>query len=238
MVVAKEPVAGQTKTRLSPPLSGQEAAELYRCLLLDTLELMQRVEGVQPIIAYHPDEAAPFFRRFAPPGFAFIPQVGADLGERLDHALTHCLQGGYRQAIVMDSDSPNLPLATLQQAFRTLDDPAVDVVIGPCDDGGYYLIGLKAPCSALFREVTMSTATVRADTQQRAQEHGLRVVCLPTWYDVDTYKDLLRLREALAAHPDHPARHTRAFLSHTAGQLHPRGERDPEKGIDSAPGKD
>ena len=132
----------------------------------------------------------------------------------------------------------NLPLATLQQAFRTLDDPAVDVVIGPCDDGGYYLIGLKAPCSALFREVTMSTATVRADTQQRAQEHGLRVVCLPTWYDVDTYKDLLRLREALAAHPDHPARHTRAFLSHTAGQLHPRGERDPEKGIDSAPGKD
>ena len=59
MVMAKEPLAGQTKTRLSPPLSGQEAAELYRCFLLDTLELMQRVEGVQPIIAYHPDHIFP-----------------------------------------------------------------------------------------------------------------------------------------------------------------------------------
>jgi uncharacterized protein len=228
MVMAKEPLAGQTKTRLSPPLSSQEAADLYRCFLLDTLELMQRVEGVQPIIAYHPDEAAPFFRRFAPPGFVFIPQVGADLGERLDHALTHCLQGGTRQAVVMDSDSPNLPLATLQQAFQTLDDPAVDVVIGPCDDGGYYLIGLKAPCPSLFREVTMSTATVRADTQQRAQEHGLRVACLPTWYDVDTYQDLCRLREALAAQPDHIARHTRACLSRAAGKSPPYREGDPE----------
>jgi rSAM/selenodomain-associated transferase 1 len=214
MVMAKEPLAGQTKTRLSPPLSGQEAADLYRCFLLDTLELMQRVEGVQPIIAYHPDEAAPFFRRFAPSGFAFIPQVGADLGERLDHALTHCLQGGYRQAVVMDSDSPNLPLDVLQQAFQTLDDPTVDVVIGPCDDGGYYLIGLKAPCAALFREVTMSTATVRAETEQQAQAHGLRVARLPTWYDVDTYDDLLRLRQALAAQPAPCARHTWAFLSH------------------------
>lgn len=231
MVVAKEPLAGQTKTRLSPPLSGQEAAELYRCFLLDTLELMQRVESVQPIIAFHPDEAAPFFRRFAPPGFRFIPQVGADLGERLDHALTHCLQSGYRQAVVMDSDSPNLPLATLRQAFRTLDDPAVDVVIGPCDDGGYYLIGLKAPCAALFREVTMSTATVCVDTQQRAQEHGLRVACLPTWYDVDTYTDLLRLQEALATQTDPSARHTWAFLSHT-------GKKISKRGIDSAPGKD
>ena len=68
VVMAKEPLAGRTKTRLSPPLSGQEAAELYRCLLLDTLELMRQMESAQSIIAYSPHGAEPFFRRLAPPG--------------------------------------------------------------------------------------------------------------------------------------------------------------------------
>ena len=77
MVMAKEPLVGRTKTRLSPPLSGQEAAELYRRFLLDTLGLMKRVGSVQPIIAYLPHDAEPFFRRIAPPGFGFVPQVGS-----------------------------------------------------------------------------------------------------------------------------------------------------------------
>jgi rSAM/selenodomain-associated transferase 1 len=219
LVMAKEPLVGRTKTRLSPPLSGQEAADLYRCFLLDTLELMQRVECAQPIVAYHPDEAEPFFRRFAPPGFDFVPQLGADLGERLDNVLTYCLQNGYRQAVVTDSDSPTLPVAYLEQAFRELDDPEVDVVLGPCDDGGYYLIGLKAPCSALFRGIAMSTSTVATDTIERAEEYGLRVACLPRWYDVDTYEDLARLIEELACQPDHIAQHTRTFLSGTSRLL-------------------
>jgi rSAM/selenodomain-associated transferase 1 len=217
VVVAKEPSVGRTKTRLSPPLSGQQAAELYRCLLLDTLELMKRVEGVQPIIAYLPPEAEPFFRRIAPPGFDFVPQVGADLGDRLDNVLTHCLQKGYRQAVVMDSDSPTLPMVYLRQAFRELDDPNVDVVLGSCDDGGYYLIGLKSPCSALFQGIVMSTSTVVTETLARAQEQGLRVACLPHWYDVDTYEDLERLIEELLLQPDHLAQHTRTFLSDAMG---------------------
>jgi glycosyltransferase A (GT-A) superfamily protein (DUF2064 family) len=139
--------------------------------------------------------------------------LGADLGERLDNVLTHCLRNGYRQAVVTDSDSPTLPVAYLKQAFGELDDPTVDVVLGPCDDGGYYLIGLKAPCSALFRGIAMSTSTVAADTLRRAEEQGLRVACLPRWYDVDTYEDLARLIEALSSQPDHIAQHTRAFLS-------------------------
>jgi rSAM/selenodomain-associated transferase 1 len=212
MVMAKEPLVGRTKTRLSPPLSGQQATDLYRCLLLDTLELMKRVEGVQPIIAYLPSDTEPFFRRFAPSGFDFVPQVGGDLGERLDNVLTHCLQKGYHQAVVMDSDSPTLPLDYLRQAFRELDDPAVDVVLGPSDDGGYYLIGLKSPCQTLFRGIVMSTPTVMAETLERAQEQGLRVACLPQWYDVDTSEDLERLIKELRSQPDHRAQHTRAFL--------------------------
>ena len=213
IVVAKEPSVGRTKTRLSPPLSGQQAADLYQCFLLDTLELMKRVEGIQPIIAYLPPDAESFFRRIAPPGFDFAPQVGADLGERLDNVLAHCLQGRYHQAVVMDSDSPTLPLTYLRQAFQKLDDPAVDVVLGPCDDGGYYLIGLKSPCSALFQGIVMSTPTVVTETLERAREQRLQVACLPRWYDVDTPDDLERLNEELCFQPDHLAQHTRAFLS-------------------------
>ena len=212
IVVAKEPQAGKTKTRLSPPLSGQEAADLYRCFLLDTLELMLRVEIAQPILAYTPDEAEPFFRRFAPAGFELTPQVGADLGERLDNVLAHCLRRGYQQAVVMDSDSPSLPPAILEQAFRKLENPDVDVVLGPCEDGGYYLIGVKAPSPALFQEIAWSTSAVTAETLQRAEEHKLSVACLPEWYDVDVYQDVRRLAEELRSLPDEQARHTRAIL--------------------------
>jgi hypothetical protein len=185
--------------------------------LLDTLELMLRVEIAQPILAYTPDEAEPFFRRFAPPGFAFTPQVGADLGERLDHVLTHCLRNGYGQAVVMDSDSPSLPLSVLEQAFQKLENPDVDLVLGPCEDGGYYLIGLKSPCPALFQEIAWSTSAVTAETLQRAEERGLSVARLPEWYDVDVYEDLQRLAEELRSLPDDVARHTRALLAYGFG---------------------
>jgi rSAM/selenodomain-associated transferase 1 len=218
IVVAKEPSGGRTKTRLSPPLSGQEAADLYRHFLLDTLDLMHTVEGVQPIIAYLPAGAEGFFRRIAPPGFAFAPQEGADLGERLDNVLRYCLRNGYRQAVVMDSDSPTLPVSYVQQAFQELDDPSVDVVLGPCDDGGYYLIGVKSPCSALFQGIVMSTSTVTEETLRRAREQGLRTAFLPVWYDVDTPEDLRRLMEDLRVQPEHLAMHTRASLADAMGR--------------------
>jgi rSAM/selenodomain-associated transferase 1 len=213
IIVAKKPEPGRTKTRLSPPLSGEQAAALYHRFLLDTLELMEQVEIAQPILAYTPDEAEPFFRDLTPAGFELVPQVGADLGERLHNVLSHCLQTGYRQAVVMDSDSPTLPVGTLRLAFGRLDDPGIDVVFGPCEDGGYYLIGLKAPCAALFQNIPMSTPQVAAATLQRAREQGLRVAQLPNWYDVDLYADIERLREELRSLPTDRARHTRDFLA-------------------------
>jgi rSAM/selenodomain-associated transferase 1 len=212
IVMAKEPSPGGTKTRLSPPLTARQAADLYRCFLLDTLDLVRRVTAVQPVIAYAPPGAAPFFRDLAPPGFDLIPQAGTDLGERLDRVVADCLQRGFRQAVIIASDSPTIPVTILEQAVAELDDPAVDVVLGPCDDGGYYLVGLKRRCPALFRGIVMSTATVLEETLARAAEGGLHVACLPPWYDVDTYDDLARLERELCAAPDHPARRTRAFL--------------------------
>jgi hypothetical protein len=210
LVVAKRPEPGQAKTRLSPPLTAQQAADLYEAFLCDTLHLIRRVPGVRPILAYLPDEAAGYFRSLAP-DFDLLPQRGADLGARLDHALTHCLTHGFRQAVIMDSDSPTLPAAYLVRAFAALE--AADVVLGPCDDGGYYLIGLKRPAPRLLRQVKMSTPDVVRDTLALAAAENLSVAQLPAWYDVDTASDLERLRAELAAIPSWRAPHSHQLLT-------------------------
>jgi rSAM/selenodomain-associated transferase 1 len=210
LVVAKRPAAGQTKTRLCPPLSGEAAAALYECFLRDTLDMMRQVPGVARGIGYLPDDAADYFHLLAP-DMALTPQRGAELGERLDHLLTDALSAGARQAVVMDSDSPTLPAEYLAMAFAALDGEA-DVVLGPCDDGGYYLIGLKCPQPRLLREVQMSTPFVVRDTVALASELGLRVALLPQWYDIDTVAELNRLRVELRETPRELAHHTRAFL--------------------------
>lgn len=215
LVVAKEPAAGRTKTRLCPPLDGQAAADLYACFLLDTLEVMRRVPDVRREIVYLPEGSEGYFRALAP-DLALSPQRGADLGERLDNLLTAALAAGAPKAVVMDSDSPTLPAAYVAQAFALLDDH--DVVVGPCDDGGYYLIGLTRPQPRLLREVTMSTPSVVRDTLAIAAELGLRTALLPGWYDVDTAAELGRLRAELAAAPPNVAAHTRRFLDDDARQ--------------------
>ncbi len=198
MVVAKQPAPGQTKTRLSPPLRGQDAAALYECFLRDTLDTIRRAREsleFQPIIAYLPPGAEGYFRELAP-DFERLLQQGENLSERLHNATAHCLLNGFDQAIIMDSDSPTLPAANLCQAFRVLDDGA-DVSLGPCDDGGYYLIGLKQPAPDLFLNVTMST----------------RVGMLPICYDIDYVADLRRLVSELDFLPHEIARHSRQFLA-------------------------
>jgi glycosyltransferase A (GT-A) superfamily protein (DUF2064 family) len=122
-------------------------------------------------------------------------QIGASLGERLDHLLTETLVSGSERAVVMDSDSPTLPPEYISHAFDQL--TAADVVIGPTRDGGYYLIGMKQPQSHLLRDVEMSTSHVLADTLALAEATRLAVSLLPTWYDVDTVDDLYQLDEEI-----------------------------------------
>jgi len=210
LVVAKRPFPGHTKTRLSPPLSPRDAADLYENFLRDTLDIIRLVPDVQPMIAYSPLEEEFYFRSLAP-DFALLPQQGDNLETRLDNALTHCLMDGYQKAVIMDSDSPTLPAAYLAQAFTALDE--ADVVLGPCTDGGYYLIGLNDPQPGLLRGVQMSTPHVVRDTLNLAAADGLSVIQLPLWYDVDTAVELERLKRELASLPLERASHTRSFLA-------------------------
>jgi uncharacterized protein len=195
LVVAKQPLPGQTKTRLCPPLSYAQAADLYECFLRDTLQVMRQVHDVHCVISFLPESAKDYFQNLAP-DMELTCQHGNSLGERLDHLLTEALLSGSQRAVVMDSDSPTLPAEYISHAFDQLSE--ADVVIGPTRDGGYYLIGMKQPQSHLLRDVQMSTPRVLADTLDLAKSTGLAVSFLPTWYDVDTIDDLYQLDEEIS----------------------------------------
>ena len=216
-VMAKAPRAGQVKTRLVPPLSREEAAELYRCLLLDKLHQVGDLSEVDPYLAYTPADARDSMLSLAPQGFALIPQVGSDLGDRLHRLSAILLERGHPAAIIIDSDTPTLPTTYLVDAIARLQNETTDMVLGPTEDGGYYLIGLKRPCRALFDGIPWSSPAVLSDTLQRASAQRLRVSTLPSWFDVDTPDDLVRLRHDLATNGNALAPYTRGFLLNQRG---------------------
>ena len=199
IVVARKPVPGSTKTRLCPPLTPESAAEFYHRLLLDTLALMSRFGGADPVVAYTPSDAHAYFAALVPSGYRLIAQQGADLGERLRNALRHQFGLGYRRVAIMNSDGPTLPLACLEAAFSGLD--GADVTLGPGHDGGYYLIGMKEPHAELFEQIAWSTKQVLEETLAACCRLGLTVQLLPQWYDVDVAADLERLRRDLIIDP-------------------------------------
>ena len=147
-VMAKAPRAGLVKTRLCPPLSPDEAAELARAFLLDAVDQVRSVAAARPAMAYAPVDARAFFHALAP-DFALVAQRGDDLGARLSHAFEDLLADGAPGAIVIGSDVPTLPSAVLAAALDRL--AGADLVLGPSEDGGYYLIGLREPRAGALR---------------------------------------------------------------------------------------
>jgi rSAM/selenodomain-associated transferase 1 len=210
-VMAKVPVAGLVKTRLCPPLAPAEATVLARCFLLDRLEQLADVSEGDALVAFAPREREAEMRGVVPAGVRLVPQEGADLGARLDRLLTDLLAEGYAGAIAVDADSPTLPTAYLRRACAVIRDADVDVVVGPCEDGGYYLIGLRAPAPALFRDMPWSTPAVTQETLARGRRLGLRLALLPSWFDVDRGEDLARLRAPAPPEAFRPPR-TLAFV--------------------------
>lgn len=209
--MAKVPGATTVKSRLHPSITPERATELYRCFLLDRLDALAALPGIAPVVAFTPNEAESAMAALAPPGFALVPQRGADLGQRLANLLADLIGRGYPAAIAIDSDSPTLPMAYVLEAALKLESNTADVVLGPCDDGGYYLIGVGAPQPLLFEGIPWSTERVTPVTLEKARGLGLSVHLLPSWFDVDTEADLRRLHAELAASRDGPAR-TRAFV--------------------------
>ena len=211
-IMAKAPVAGAVKTRLTPPLTALAATRLYRSFLLDKIDQVRALKDTHAVVGYTPAEASGVFEELAP-GFELLLQRGQDLGARLANGLAELLTHGHVAAVAIDSDTPTLPPAFLQQGVDLLLHGDADVVVGPCDDGGYYLIGVRAERPELFEGMPWSTPDVLPETLRRARAAGLTTTCLPEWFDVDTPADLERLRTSLTAPGGTIAQHTARFFA-------------------------
>jgi len=211
-IMAKAPRPGEVKTRLCPPLSREEAAALYRCFLLDKIAQVNALQRAAPVLSYGPADAKALFEDFTPGHFILIPQLGHDLGARLFSTFDQLFRQGYMQVVAIDSDTPTLPNAYLEHALTLIAHPGIDVVLGPTEDGGYYLIGLRRSHRQLFEQMPWSTSGVLPETLRRSEAHGLNVACVEAWFDVDTPDDLKRLIAALAHTNDGQAQHARRFL--------------------------
>jgi hypothetical protein len=210
-VMAKVPGTTVVKSRLHTVLSPEQATALYRCFLLDRLDGLATVSDIERVVAFTPAEGGDQIAALVPAGYRCVAQRGRDLGERLAGLLAGLLAEGHAGAIAIDSDSPTLPMAYVAAAAEILRRTTADVIIGPAEDGGYYLIGVSAPQPRLFEEVAWSTSSVLATTLARVKELGLRSHLLPSWFDVDTEDDLARLRNEMTADGGGPPR-TLAFL--------------------------
>jgi rSAM/selenodomain-associated transferase 1 len=233
-VVGKVPRPGRSKTRLGVTIGADAAAALSAAFLRDTTKNIARAALSAPIrgfVAYAPagEEAllAPHLADdtalVLADGSGAMPAGMEGLGRCLFAAIRDLLDQGHAGACVLNSDGPTLPTAYLVQAASLLALPGDRAVLGPADDGGYYLLGLKRPHHALFRDIAWSTDGVAAATRERARSIGLEVVELPPWYDVDDAASLRRLAADLAG-PDRAgfdAPSTRACLARLGGVVGP-----------------
>lgn len=186
-IFAKTPLPGLVKTRLSPPLSLQQGAELYRCMLLDTIARVQELNA-ETVLFYEGERD--FFEKAAPHA-TLIRQHDGGLGTRLELAFDQLAELGYGSRVVIGSDAPDLPLVYLEDAFARL-EAGSDTVFGPASDGGYYLVAVRGGVGRVFQEIPWSTEKVLETSLQQAQASGFSSTLLPPWYDVDCYEDLLR----------------------------------------------
>jgi uncharacterized protein len=220
-VMTKAPQAGRVKTRLTPPLSPEEAAALNICFLRDTAAAISRTssgKSVQGVAVYTPVGAEAAYAGILPDEFVLIPQRGDGFGERLSAATEDLLRLGFDSLCLIDSDSPTVPEKAFAQAVDFLARGEDSVVLGPSDDGGYYLIGLKKLHRRLFEAIDWSTGRVLEQTIDAARELELRVHLLPTWFDVDDRATLSRLCQEFfgsngSASSGFAAPATRGFLS-------------------------
>jgi rSAM/selenodomain-associated transferase 1 len=235
-VMAKAPRPGRAKTRLCPPLQPEQAAQLSAAFLRDITENIALAARAAPIhgwVAYAPagedrsfdGHLADGTRLVLADGSPPMPPEVTGFGRSLLHALQGLFRQGYGAVCLVNSDSPTLPTSLLVEAAQALLLPGERVVLGPADDGGYYLIGMNQPHAPLFADIAWSTASVAATTRVRANALNLDVLTLPTWYDVDDIASLARLQADAVEHPGAMRRYaapaTMAWLrrSHLIGQM-------------------
>lgn len=192
IIFAKAPIPGKVKTRLQTHLSPEECATLHKSFVIDTVRLAKKINGADIFLYCSPGIEHPFFQKVSQDfDVGLAAQVGENLGERLDNAINNGLKAGYKKIVIIGSDSPDLPYEYIEDGFGMLD--LYDMVVGPCRDGGYYLIGGKSELP-VFNDMPWGSSQILKMTLKKTQEYGIKYSLLPEWYDIDTWEDLQLLR--------------------------------------------
>lgn len=198
--MARAPVAGRCKTRLAKTLGAEGAARLYAAMLADRLAAVDALPAARRVVVAAPeDDGVTVLGRLAP-AWEILEQRGSELGARLANAFRDLVGDGSLVCLV-DSDSPALSLLALWPELSRRRDQGT-VVAGPCEDGGYYLIGMSSLDLGVLDQIPWSTSGVMPATRERCAALGLRLDELPIAYDVDEAADVARLERDLLARPE------------------------------------
>jgi uncharacterized protein len=194
IIFLKYPESGKVKTRLAKTIGNQHAANLYKNFIIDTLKSVSQLSLAKKVIFAYPKEKIGLVKTITETTDPIYEQEGNDLGQKMYNAFLETHQMGFSKTIIIGTDSPNLPLSHITQAFDNLTQK--DVVIGPTSDGGYYLIGCKHNTLSAnwFNNVKWSTNTVFQKTIDNIKKEKNSYHILEKWYDIDTYEDLKKLK--------------------------------------------
>jgi rSAM/selenodomain-associated transferase 1 len=204
VIMARSPVSGDPpKTRLTSIIDDEtKRRRLYSAFLQDTVTACRTLEGSSLRVAYTPNGGAVGFSELGINGDELLIQRGDDLGRREEGVFTDLFAAGFTKVVMIGSDLPTLPIEQIRQAINIVDPQTV--VLGPAEDGGYYLIALAIATGAndatipdLFSDIRWSTKKTLDDTRAAAIRAGLKIELLPSWYDVDDAEGLKRLRSDL-----------------------------------------
>ncbi|MHC4532900.1 MAG: TIGR04282 family arsenosugar biosynthesis glycosyltransferase [Planctomycetota bacterium] len=192
LLFVKSPIKGQVKTRLAAQTGGDFEVELYKCFVVDIISLVENL-GVQFKVCFCPANKRLNFSEWLGEQHCYKPQTGNNLGEKLRNAFDNTFEEGFSNVVAIGSDSPDLPANYLTESFEVLAEH--DSVIGPANDGGYYLIGFSKErfIPEVFDNISWSTDCVFEQTVSILKQHGRKVYLLPLWHDVDTIADLKSL---------------------------------------------
>jgi rSAM/selenodomain-associated transferase 1 len=194
IVFAREPLPGTVKTRLASSVGNQAATELYETMLDDVLETARQLSDVDTVVYWACEDTSlsPLSTRYRCHSRV---QSQGNLGKRMQAAFIDMMASGCDVCCIIGSDAPDLPIAYIEDAYRILETLQADVVLGPCPDGGYYLLGMRQVWDQLFVNIAWSTSDVLGQSLAAAQDSGLSAALLPEWRDIDTVEDLQAYQE-------------------------------------------
>ncbi len=199
IIMAKVPRAGNVKTRLQPFLSPAQCVSLSEAFLEDAIYKAQN-RANDLIIAFSPGSERGYFAKFENNKFTLLAQKGENLGEKMFNAFQFAFANNSDAVVMIGTDSPTFPAEFINRAFENLQNS--DTVLGESEDGGFYLIGLRTLRKEIFADVEWSSPETFEQTTKNIRNIGLKLFCLPIWFDVDFPDDLIKLNKDLAQDSD------------------------------------